>query len=495
MIAENPGHRGTHPADHRRRRGPGPSPPPGPSRGWTSSSAWGETPEGGHRRRRPEEHGGRDSRVACGPGTNRKRNAAVDAGYDVDQVPDHRTDLVRGGQLLLRRHRHQPTGELLHGVRYNELGATTPVAGHAFRSRGNRPPHLGHAPAAQAGRVQRHRIRLGDAGGQQASAGRGQWRRRPRAGPRHVGQPPRPLPALRRLSSPLGRGTPSRGGPSGRSPGIEQPRGQTRARSTSISPGQLGHAGQHRDPGTGSRRPAPPAAPPTRALSSSLSASANCSTWTKPPWTASRSSSSPLAHHSDHGRGRRHRPAGCGPSRKVISPSSVPHDHLFGLPGEQHPVGGQPPVREEENCRRQPSIPRRTDQSDLERVGLGQYRLGSADVEEGLLGKPRRARRWTRASKDSTVSSTGTVTPFRPVNTLTHVEGLGQEALDLPGPVHGDPVLLGQLVETEDGDDVLQLLIALEHALHPAGHVCSGAQPTTSGARMFDVEVRGFTAG
>ena len=54
---------------------------------------------------------------------------------------------------------------------------------------------------------------------------------------------------------------------------------------------------------------------------------------------------------------------------------------------------------------------------------------------------------------------------------LAHEERLRQEPLHLAGPVHGDAVLLGELVETEDGDDVLQLLVALQHLLHPAGHV------------------------
>ena len=61
--------------------------------------------------------------------------------------------------------------------------------------------------------------------------------------------------------------------------------------------------------------------------------------------------------------------------------------------------------------------------------------------------------------------------PGRPVKTSADEERLGQEALDLAGPRHRDAVLLGELVETEDGDDVLQLLVALEHLLHPAGAV------------------------
>src|SRR5215469_12170369 len=43
---------------------------------------------------------------------------------------------------------------------------------------------------------------------------------------------------------------------------------------------------------------------------------------------------------------------------------------------------------------------------------------------------------------------------------------MGQEPLDPPGALHGDPVLLGQLVYAEDRDDVLQLLVPLQDPLH-----------------------------
>ena len=54
---------------------------------------------------------------------------------------------------------------------------------------------------------------------------------------------------------------------------------------------------------------------------------------------------------------------------------------------------------------------------------------------------------------------------------LADEERLAQEPLDLAGAGHDDLVLLGQLVETEDGDDVLELLVALQHLLHPPGAV------------------------
>ena len=77
----------------------------------------------------------------------------------------------------------------------------------------------------------------------------------------------------------------------------------------------------------------------------------------------------------------------------------------------------------------------------------------------------------TSCSKLSTVSSTGVKMPSRPVKFLATNIGWRQEPLDLAGPGHGDAVLLGELVEAEDGDDVLQLLVALEDLLHAAGHV------------------------
>src|SRR3989304_1337841 len=44
---------------------------------------------------------------------------------------------------------------------------------------------------------------------------------------------------------------------------------------------------------------------------------------------------------------------------------------------------------------------------------------------------------------------------------LGHEEGLRQEPLYLPCPGHHQLVLLGELVHPEDGDDVLEVLVAL----------------------------------
>ena len=54
---------------------------------------------------------------------------------------------------------------------------------------------------------------------------------------------------------------------------------------------------------------------------------------------------------------------------------------------------------------------------------------------------------------------------------LGHEHRVGQEPLDPAGPLDGDLVLLGQLVDAEDGDDVLQLGVALQDPLHLARDV------------------------
>jgi len=51
------------------------------------------------------------------------------------------------------------------------------------------------------------------------------------------------------------------------------------------------------------------------------------------------------------------------------------------------------------------------------------------------------------------------------------VEGLAEEALDLARALDGDLVLVGELVDAEDGDDVLQLAVALQGLLDLGGDV------------------------
>jgi hypothetical protein len=52
---------------------------------------------------------------------------------------------------------------------------------------------------------------------------------------------------------------------------------------------------------------------------------------------------------------------------------------------------------------------------------------------------------------------------------LRHVERLRQEALDLPGAGHRQFVFFAQFVHAEDGDDVLQRLVALKNTLNRTG--------------------------
>src|SRR5882757_363987 len=52
-----------------------------------------------------------------------------------------------------------------------------------------------------------------------------------------------------------------------------------------------------------------------------------------------------------------------------------------------------------------------------------------------------------------------------------YVEGLREEALDFAGAGYGDLVLFGEFVDAEDGDDVLEVLVALQNLLHALGDV------------------------
>jgi hypothetical protein len=73
------------------------------------------------------------------------------------------------------------------------------------------------------------------------------------------------------------------------------------------------------------------------------------------------------------------------------------------------------------------------------------------------------------SAKPLTVSSIETEHAGDVGEDLGHVEGLGEETLDLAGAEDGHLVLVGQLVHAENGDDVLQVLVALEHLLDAAG--------------------------
>ena len=50
-------------------------------------------------------------------------------------------------------------------------------------------------------------------------------------------------------------------------------------------------------------------------------------------------------------------------------------------------------------------------------------------------------------------------------------EALAEETLDLTGAGNDEFFFIGQFIHTEDGDDVLQVFVALQHFLHTAGNV------------------------
>ena len=101
----------------------------------------------------------------------------------------------------------------------------------------------------------------------------------------------------------------------------------------------------------------------------------------------------------------------------------------------------------------------------------------------------------TISLKPRMVSSSGTYLPGEPVKTCGDEERLREEALDLAGARDGELVVLGELVHAEDGDDVLEVLVALQDALHLAGDLRSAPRRRPCGSRMREVESSGSTAG
>ena len=61
------------------------------------------------------------------------------------------------------------------------------------------------------------------------------------------------------------------------------------------------------------------------------------------------------------------------------------------------------------------------------------------------------------------------VLPGHPRKLLRHIERLGQEPLQLPCTGYRQLILLRQLLHPQDRDDVLQVLIFLQHLLHLPG--------------------------
>ena len=67
--------------------------------------------------------------------------------------------------------------------------------------------------------------------------------------------------------------------------------------------------------------------------------------------------------------------------------------------------------------------------------------------------------------KPRMISAQGTITPGRPVNCSATKKGLREEALRRGGRGNYELVIVGELVDTEDGDDVLELVVLLEQLL------------------------------
>ena len=96
--------------------------------------------------------------------------------------------------------------------------------------------------------------------------------------------------------------------------------------------------------------------------------------------------------------------------------------------------------------------------------------LDAADVQERLLGQVVEVALQDRVERCNGLVDGHRLARYAGEN-LGDVEGLRQEALDLAGPVDDQAVLVRQLIEAQDGDDVLQLLVALQRLLDAAGRV------------------------
>src|SRR5262249_45966751 len=134
-------------------------------------------------------------------------------------------------------------------------------------------------------------------------------------------------------------------------------------------------------------------------------------------------------------------------------------------PGRPAPTSGAAPARPARTGTAQPSgrlgrellrlLDRRLDGADHVEGRLGQVVvLAGAEALEALDGVGKLDEDARRAGED-----------------FGDVEGLRQEALDLAGARNRHLVLFRELVDAEDGDDVLELLVALQDLLHLPGDV------------------------
>ena len=94
--------------------------------------------------------------------------------------------------------------------------------------------------------------------------------------------------------------------------------------------------------------------------------------------------------------------------------------------------------------------------------------VDSADVEEGLFGiLVHLAGEDHLESADSLAQ--GHHHSGEAGKLFSHEEGLGEEALGSAGSAHYEFVVVGELIDTEDGDDILQLIVFLEELLDGLG--------------------------
>src|SRR3954470_10396237 len=104
----------------------------------------------------------------------------------------------------------------------------------------------------------------------------------------------------------------------------------------------------------------------------------------------------------------------------------------------------------------------------LQALRLGEHLLDATDVQERLLGYFIQLPADDRLEAlDCLGDGNGFAADTR--EHLGHVERLAEETLHLASTRDRESVLFGELVETEDGDDVLELLVPLQDLLNPSG--------------------------
>ena len=86
------------------------------------------------------------------------------------------------------------------------------------------------------------------------------------------------------------------------------------------------------------------------------------------------------------------------------------------------------------------------------------------------------------------------VPSFQAGEDLRDEHGLGHEQLDLPGAGDDQLVVVRQLVDAQDGDDILEVLVPLQDLLHTAGDAVV-ALTDDGGSRIRELDSRGSTAG